>query len=95
MEAHVTRPVKQLCGYVRVTLEPGQTAQISFEVDCAQLGFTNENDEFVVEPGRMTFWAGEHSEALDACAEVTLTGRVRNLEGSRKFTSTAKWQLMV
>lgn len=95
MEAHVTRPVKQLCGYVRVTLEPGQTAQISFEVDCAQLGFTNENDEFVVEPGRMTFWAGEHSEALDACTEVTLTGRVRNLEGNRKFTSTAKWQLMV
>ena len=43
----------------------------------------------------MTFWAGEHSEALDACAEVTLTGRVRNLEGGRKFTSTAKWQLMV
>lgn len=95
MEAHVTRPVKQLCGYARVRLEPGQTGKVTFRVDCAQLGFTNENDEFVVEPGKTAFWVGEHSEALENSAEVTLTGSVRNLAGKRKFTSRAEWRLTV
>ena len=94
MEAHVTRPVRQLCGYLRVRLEPGQSARVTFRVDCAQLGFTNENNEFVVEPGGMEFKAGQNSEDLPACTQVTLTGKKRDLAGRRSFTSRAEWQRM-
>ena len=94
MEAHVTRPVRQLCGYLRVRLEPGESARVTFRVDCAQLGFTNENNEFVVEPGSMEFKAGQNSEDLPACTQVTLTGKKRDLAGRRSFTSRAEWQRM-
>lgn len=90
MEAHVTRPLKQLCGFKKVALAPGETAKVSFTVPASLLGFVNEEDEFVVEPGHMQLMIGRSSEQIDARLPFTLTGSSKNLAGRRAYRSTAE-----
>ena len=49
--AHVIRPVQQLVGFVRVTLAPGESRTVEFDLKAAELGYYNEDMAFVVEPG--------------------------------------------
>jgi len=47
----VARPEWELRGFRRVTLEPGEEKEVSFELTSKELGFWNRDREFVVEPG--------------------------------------------
>lgn len=89
-DAHVVRPVKQLCGFIRVTLQPGEKKTVSFTLDTAQLGFYNENMDFVVEPGAMDVMVGTSSKDIVYCEEVTLTGPTVNVMGKRVYCCDAK-----
>jgi beta-glucosidase len=61
------RPVKELKGFVKVALEPGETKRVTMELKAADLGFYNERMEYVVEPGRFKLHAGPNSrEGLEA-----------------------------
>ncbi len=57
----VTRPVKELRGFVRVSLEPGEMAEVRFELSANWLGFHGLNNEFIVEPGEFKVWVGPSS----------------------------------
>ena len=57
----VTRPVKELKGFQRVTLEPGETRRVKFTVPAAELSFTGLDDQPVLEPGRYHVWIGPSS----------------------------------
>lgn len=59
--ASVTRPVKELKGFQRVSLEPGERKQVPFAVPAAELGFHDQNMEYVVEPGSFKVWVGPDS----------------------------------
>ncbi|MBP2629361.1 MAG: beta-glucosidase [Firmicutes bacterium] len=85
-EAHVTRPVKQLAGFKRVYLEAQKSAQLSFMLSTAQLGFYNEDMEFVVEPGNIELMLGTSSENIVYKEKVKLTGEKINLMGKRSYT---------
>ena len=52
----VVRPVKELKGFERVTLAPGETRTVSFELPVAELAFWNIDMEHVVEPGEFRLW---------------------------------------
>ena len=58
LEALVTRPVEELFGFKRVTLDPGEKAEINFTISMKQLGFYNEKMEFIVEPGNIEVFIG-------------------------------------
>jgi len=60
--ASVTRPVKELKGFQRVTLQPGETKRVEFEIGAPQLGFWNRDMRFVVEPGEFKVMVGSSSE---------------------------------
>jgi beta-glucosidase len=47
----VSRPVQQLRGFERLTLQPGQARRVSFRLGPADLGFYDERMRWVVEPG--------------------------------------------
>lgn len=47
----VARPDWELRGFRRVTLEPGESKEVSFGLTAKELGFWNRDREFVVEPG--------------------------------------------
>lgn len=57
----VTRPVKELKGFRRVTLAPGETKTVSFDVDSRALQFWNAEMHRVVEPGTFTIMVGADS----------------------------------
>lgn len=57
----LTRPVRELKAFERVTLRPGERKQISFTLTPAELGFTNRQNRFVVEPGAFKIFAGTSS----------------------------------
>lgn len=53
---------KELCGFERVTLEPGEEKTVSFEINRRSYGYYNYDSKFVVEPGTFTLYAGNSSE---------------------------------
>jgi beta-glucosidase len=60
--ASVARPVKELAGFKRVTIAPGEKKTAQFELGPEQLGFWNSRLQFVVEPGEFQITAGTSSE---------------------------------
>jgi beta-glucosidase len=68
----VTRPVKELKGFRRVDLEPGQTAAVRFEITPESLAFWDVNMKYRVEPGDFEIMVGNSSRDADL-QKVTLT----------------------
>jgi beta-glucosidase len=66
----VTRPLLELKGFQRVTLEPGQQRTVSFDIRHSDLWFYNADMKRVVEPGTFTIFAGPNSVDLK---KTTLT----------------------
>ncbi|MDI6856765.1 MAG: glycoside hydrolase family 3 N-terminal domain-containing protein [Dehalococcoidia bacterium] len=75
--ATVTRPVKQLAGFKRLALAPGETRTVTFRVDPRALAFYDRAMEFVVEPGDVEVMVGSSSE------DIRLMGRFR-IGGARR-----------
>jgi beta-glucosidase len=71
--ASVTRPVKELKGFQRVFLKPGETKKVTFQLKPADLTFTGMNDLPVLEPGAFQIWVGPNStEGLEGSFELEL-----------------------
>jgi beta-glucosidase len=60
----VTRPLKELKGFQRVTLQPGEKKQVKFTLGAAELGSYNRDLKFVVEPGEFKIMVGPNSVDL-------------------------------
>jgi len=52
----VTRPVRELKGFQRVTLEPGESTMVEFSLNTKDLSFHNLRYEEVTEPGEFRIW---------------------------------------
>jgi beta-glucosidase len=61
----VTRPVKELKGFGRITLEAGQTATVTFDIKPEHLAFYNIDMKYVVEPGEFEIMIGNSSRDQD------------------------------
>ncbi|RPJ51925.1 MAG: beta-glucosidase, partial [Chloroflexi bacterium] len=59
----VTRPVKELKGFQRVTLAPGESCRVHFHLRAADLAFAGLDDLPIIEPGRYHAWIGPNSAA--------------------------------
>jgi beta-glucosidase len=57
----VTRPVRELRGFKRVSLAPGASRRVEFLLTPAELGFHDRQMRFVVEPGAFKVWVGTSS----------------------------------
>ena len=62
--ASMTRPVKELKGFQRVTLQPGEKKHLEFVLTPEHLGFWNREMRFVVEPGEFKVMVGPNSDDL-------------------------------
>ena len=70
--ASITRPVKQLCGFRRIHLLPGQSQTVDFDLTSEDLAYYGPGMKPVVEPGTFTVFAGGNSvDNLEAGFEVT------------------------
>lgn len=68
----VTRPVKELRGFRRVTLQPGETKTVEFPLGFSELSFLNREMQRVVEPGEFRIMIGGNSiDFIEAKLTVT------------------------
>ncbi|HHV56056.1 MAG TPA: hypothetical protein GXX55_11530 [Firmicutes bacterium] len=68
-EASVERPVKELKGFAKVFLNPGETRTVTFDLDPSALAFYDvEQRQWVVEPGQFNILIGSSSR------DIRLTG---------------------
>lgn len=63
----VTRPVRELKGFKRVMLDPGQTVTVRFELRSQDLAFYGRDNRCTVEPGKFRAWIGGSSMAELEC----------------------------
>ena len=68
----VTRPVKELRGFKRLSLEPGQKQTVALDLTPESLAFYDVNLKYVVEPGEFDILVGNSSRDGDL-HKVTLT----------------------
>ena len=61
----VTRPVKELKGFKKIRLEPGETQKVEIEILPEHLAFTDINMEYKVEPGNFEIFVGTSSRDED------------------------------
>ena len=74
---NVTRPIKELKGFRRIRLAPGESETVTFSLHSDELAFYNRRMELVTEPGMFHVWVGGSSdtelwgefELVDAAAE--------------------------
>ncbi len=63
LTASVSRPVRELKGFEKVSLAPGETIRIVFQLTGRELGFYNPEGEFLIEPGDFDVFVGGSSNA--------------------------------
>ena len=72
-ESSLPRPVKELKGFEKVTLNPGETRQVTFTVGPEALRYYDDTKgEWVLEPGRFTAFVGAASDDIRGSVDFTL-----------------------
>lgn len=56
----LARPMRELRGFKRVYLQPGESQEVSFTISEETLGYYNEAMQFVVEPGPYDIYINDH-----------------------------------
>ena len=62
--ASMARPVKELAGFKRVTLKPGEKKTVVFEVEASQMAFLDTDMQWKVEKGTILVEVGSSSEDI-------------------------------
>jgi beta-glucosidase len=87
-EASVARPVLELRGFCRVSLEPGESRTVSFSMSVEQLAYTGADHRRVIEPGAVAVFVGTSSADLPLTATLTLVGPVVELVDRHRYLTT-------
>ncbi|WP_231756850.1 beta-glucosidase BglX [Microbulbifer elongatus] len=59
----VSRPVRELKGFERITLAPGESQRVQFTVAASDLAFHNAQMEQVIEPGEFRVWVAPDAQS--------------------------------
>lgn len=88
--AQVVRPIKQLVGYAKVWLAPGESQRVTFELHADRTSFTGIDYRRIVEPGEFRLLVGTSSEDLPLEGTVTITGDVRVVPEGHVLTTPVR-----
>jgi beta-glucosidase len=55
------RPVRELKGFKKVRLDPGQSRDVEFKISDRELGYYDTNGHWLVEPGKFQLWISKDS----------------------------------
>ena len=59
---NVTRPIRELKGFKRVRVGPGETVVVKFDLHTDELAFFGRDNKLIIEPGDFHVWIGGSSE---------------------------------
>jgi beta-glucosidase len=63
--ASLEQPARSLQGFTRITLQPGESRKVSFDLGFRELSFYNNAGQAVIEPTHYTVWIGGSSLAAE------------------------------
>ena len=86
--ASVVRPVKELKAFARLTLTPGQSARVIFDVPTDMCAFTGPKGTRIVEPGEIDIMIGPSSADIPLQGTIILTGGTREMPKNWRMEST-------
>lgn len=92
--ASLVRPVKELKGFARVSLEPGKRCRVTFDLSAEMLSFIASGEHRIVESGSFAIMVGRSSEDIVWSHEISVTGRVRRLSKEWKFETPVSIQYL-
>jgi beta-glucosidase len=70
--ASVSRPAKQLRGFRRVALQPGETRIVNFTLAAEHFALWAQAGAWIIEPGAIELMVGGASDAIHARATLTI-----------------------
>lgn len=74
----VLRPVRELKGFEKVELAPGESKDVSFELDKRAFAYWNtELSDWHVETGEFTIEVGQSSRDIEVCGTITVNSTVQ------------------
>jgi len=88
--ASVTRPVKELKGFAKVYLKPGEKKTVKFILYMEQLAFYDRFMRLIVEPGRFNVMIGSSSEDIRLKGHFEIIGEPKVIYRRNKLLTTVK-----
>jgi beta-glucosidase len=80
-KASTPRPIRQLEGFKRINLKPGESKDVEFVLEARQFSIINNKEKRVIEPGYFTISVGGKQPGfkgyLDPLSTQVLIGRIR------------------
>lgn len=86
----VTRPVMELKGFQRVTLDPGERKTITFTLPVSMLAFYNRDMHYVVEPGTFEVQVGNSAANIACTGTFDVVGDVTEVLDRKRFFTRAR-----
>jgi beta-glucosidase len=83
--ASLPRPVKELKGFHRVSLKPGEVKKITFHVQVDQMAYYDENLDLTLEPGKFKIMIGSASEDIRLEGEFEVVGNKKTRVEERVY----------
>ncbi len=83
--ACLPRPVKELKGYIRLELQPGQSRRVTFHLPVNQLAFYDQDMQLVVESGSIKVMVGSSSADIRCEGGINIIGSQKSLVAERLF----------
>lgn len=88
--ASMVRPVKELAGFARVALQPGETKEVTFRVNPSQMAFLDRSNRWKIEQGEITVQIGASSEDIRLSGSFTIVSNQYLRSPERKFWAKAE-----
>jgi beta-xylosidase len=85
--AQVARPVKQLIGFTRVSLDAGASCSVRFSVHADRFAYTGADYQRIVEPGDVELLVGSSAAHLPWCETLRVTGKTRIVGHDRRLVT--------
>jgi beta-glucosidase len=83
--ASIPRPVKELKGYIRLSLQPNQARTVTFRLPVDMLAFYDDQMDLVVEAGEVKVMIGSSSEDIRLESAFEIIGDARQPVAERAF----------
>ena len=87
--AALTRPTKELKGFCRVHLLPGEQRTVTFTLPANLLGYTGPDMTTILEPGAFKIMIGNSSDNILLSSSLGVSGQTMDIESDKKFFSEA------
>lgn len=87
--ANMTRPVKELAGFARVHLEPGEKKRLTFTLHTSQLAFLDQDMKWKIEHGEIRVEAAASSDDVRLSGSFRIDGDLWIEGKSREFWANA------